>query len=199
MSKNMLGVALRDVRGLLGDLMEKLCGESSEMWLYAFKRFLRREDPWDVIRLCVANTFEILVDETSSLKDQIKKANFGYVGKRISAKYFQPVTHPCICQRKVTLIYFGSNEYMSDGAVLGAIDRAGYRPATIFELLALVTTHPDLETKFEIVALGSVFIVDGSEHVPFIRVGRSVRALDSHWLVDRLGPESRFLVVLKGK
>ncbi len=46
MSNDMLGLALRDVRGLLNDLMEKLCGEEGEVWLKAFKKFLRKENPW---------------------------------------------------------------------------------------------------------------------------------------------------------
>ena len=46
MSNNMLGIALRDVRGLLGNLMDKLCGADGEIWLEAFKKFLRKENPW---------------------------------------------------------------------------------------------------------------------------------------------------------
>jgi len=46
MSTNMLGVALCEVRGLLCDLMEKLCGEDGKLWLEAFKKFLRKEQCW---------------------------------------------------------------------------------------------------------------------------------------------------------
>lgn len=46
MSTNMLGIALCEVRGLLSDLMEKLCGEDGTLWLEAFKKFLRKETCW---------------------------------------------------------------------------------------------------------------------------------------------------------
>lgn len=46
--KNMLGIALHEVRGLLSDLMEKLCGEEGQKWITAFKLFLRKENPWDI-------------------------------------------------------------------------------------------------------------------------------------------------------
>lgn len=42
----MLGIALCEVRGLLSDLMEKLCGEDGTLWLEAFKKFLRKETCW---------------------------------------------------------------------------------------------------------------------------------------------------------
>ncbi len=42
----MLGVPLREVRGLFKDLMDKLCGENWEKWLEALKLFLRGEPTW---------------------------------------------------------------------------------------------------------------------------------------------------------
>ena len=49
MSK-MLGVALSEVRGLLGDLLEKLSGEGWEVWLAELKLFLRKEPCWVVVK-----------------------------------------------------------------------------------------------------------------------------------------------------
>jgi hypothetical protein len=46
MQKNMLGVALRDVRGPLADLNEKLAGESGDDWLTELNKFLRKEPCW---------------------------------------------------------------------------------------------------------------------------------------------------------
>lgn len=40
-------LALHDVRGPLNDLNEKLCGEEGPLWLAAFNRFLRKENPWE--------------------------------------------------------------------------------------------------------------------------------------------------------
>jgi hypothetical protein len=44
--KNILGVALCEVRGLLEDLNKKLSGESWEKWFEELKKFLRGEPCW---------------------------------------------------------------------------------------------------------------------------------------------------------
>lgn len=47
MSKGMLGaVSVKEVRGVVSDMMEKCSGRDGRKWLVAAKRFLRREDPW---------------------------------------------------------------------------------------------------------------------------------------------------------
>ena len=46
--ENMLGTALQDVCGPLGDLIARLKGKHGEEWLAALKRFLRKENPWPV-------------------------------------------------------------------------------------------------------------------------------------------------------
>lgn len=46
MSNDMLGGALSEVAGPFKDFAEKLGGEAGPQWLAAFKRFLRKEEPW---------------------------------------------------------------------------------------------------------------------------------------------------------
>ncbi|MBI2475178.1 hypothetical protein HYV69_02000 [Candidatus Uhrbacteria bacterium] len=47
MSQGMLGnLPLSEIRGPKGDLDEKLAGAEGYLWLTAFKRFLRKENPW---------------------------------------------------------------------------------------------------------------------------------------------------------
>ena len=49
MSKqDMLGSALAEVAGPLKDFAGKLCGVEGEVWLTAFKKFLRKENPWEI-------------------------------------------------------------------------------------------------------------------------------------------------------
>lgn len=44
----MLGkISVKDLHGPWSDFMEKLQSEESELWFSAFKRFLRKENPWD--------------------------------------------------------------------------------------------------------------------------------------------------------
>ncbi|MDP3799962.1 MAG: hypothetical protein Q8Q90_00885 [bacterium] len=52
MSKDMLDTsALAEVAGPLKDFAEKLGGEDGSMWLAGFKRFLRKENPWNPMAL----------------------------------------------------------------------------------------------------------------------------------------------------
>lgn len=51
MSKDMLGgITLAMVAGLINDLFAKLTGPDGQTWLTAFKRFLRKEDPWEGLK-----------------------------------------------------------------------------------------------------------------------------------------------------
>ncbi len=47
--ENMLGSALTAVVGPMKDFYEKLGGADGERWLEAFKRFLRKEEPWPAL------------------------------------------------------------------------------------------------------------------------------------------------------
>lgn len=46
MEKIMLGSALAEMAGSLKDFAEKLGGDEGVQWMAAFKRFLRKEEPW---------------------------------------------------------------------------------------------------------------------------------------------------------
>jgi hypothetical protein len=67
MEKSMLDkIALDEVSGLINDLLAKLSGPKGRMWLSAFKRFLRKENPW------LANPFEQTVEEQLAI---LRKVN----------------------------------------------------------------------------------------------------------------------------
>lgn len=47
--KGMLGaVSVKELKGVVGDLMEKCSGRDGRKWLVAAKRFLRGDDPWPI-------------------------------------------------------------------------------------------------------------------------------------------------------
>ena len=59
MLERMLGVdALAEVAGPLKDFAEKLGGREGPEWFAAFKRFLRKEDPWGDRPELAASTFK---------------------------------------------------------------------------------------------------------------------------------------------
>ncbi len=41
---------LREVSGLLKDMFDRLAGPNGSEWLNALKRFLRRENPWEIVQ-----------------------------------------------------------------------------------------------------------------------------------------------------
>lgn len=49
MSQDVLGDALHTVCGPLGDLNQKLAGPDGTRWLTGLKRFLRKENPWEIV------------------------------------------------------------------------------------------------------------------------------------------------------
>jgi hypothetical protein len=70
---------------------------------------------------------------------------------------------------------------MTSEQVIVEIDKAGYRPAKIEELLALGEAQPDLQRQFPIVALGSVWRdSDGSRYVPYLSSSAAERGLSLH-------------------
>ena len=49
MNKDTLGIVLRDARGPLNTLFDRLSGPHGEYWLVGLKRFLRKENPFKEI------------------------------------------------------------------------------------------------------------------------------------------------------
>ncbi|MDD2935093.1 MAG: hypothetical protein PHX25_01320 [Candidatus Pacebacteria bacterium] len=62
-------------------------------------------------------------------------------------------------EREITLVDFG--EALDTEKALSKIDRAGYRPATAHEVLALSNAQPRLQRESVIIALGSVCLRNG--------------------------------------
>jgi hypothetical protein len=78
------------------------------------------------------------------------------------------------------------------------MDKAGYRPATLAELLALGEAHPELQKEFPIVALGSIWHdADGNRDVPVLSFDGSRRKLFLNWFVNDWYVNFRFLGVRK--
>lgn len=80
------------------------------------------------------------------------------------------------------------------------MDKAGYRPANIAELLALGAQYPDIQRQFPIVALGSVWRLRSSGPcVPCLWGDDWERGLHLRQLMDKWHPGYRFAVVRKSQ
>jgi len=86
---------------------------------------------------------------------------------------------------------------MSSEAVLADLDKKGFRPATIEELLAFGAAFLELQRKFPIVALGSVASIGGYRYVAYLHGSDSRRGLRLNWFDSVWYAVCRFLAVRK--
>lgn len=126
-------------------------------------------------------TFMILVDETLSVEEAVEAGNFGWSDENIVSKNFPKPANGKKSEKEVVLFHF--NKSMSSEAAIAEMDKVGYRPATIWELLGLAVKEPDLQRKFPIIALGSVCELCGIRHVAFLYEEPDFRGLG----LDRFG------------
>ncbi len=86
----------------------------------------------------------------------------------------------------------------SSDAIVADMDKAGFRPATFTELLALCITHPDLgKRNVYLVALGTKATLDGHSSVALLNWGGSQRLLDRGGWTLGWSERRRFVCVRK--
>lgn len=172
MNKN-TQMALQSITGPLNDFFKKLLSEEGEQWLSAFKKFLRKENPWKANELR-DNVFRVLVNYDLSVKEAIEAGKYDWKNGDINDKNF-PFKRFGSAEIDIRLVHF--NKDMSSEDVLKELDKMGLRPAELPELLALGAECPDEQRKYPIVALGSVRQRWHSGYVPDLwldSVGRSL-------------------------
>ena len=60
-----VGIDVCEIRGLVGDLFDKICGENGREWLEALKRFLKKENPWGEAMNIVGDPKIIQIDRSN--------------------------------------------------------------------------------------------------------------------------------------
>jgi hypothetical protein len=143
----------------------------------------------------VRQVFKVTVDYSKSLAEMIKAGHYGWVNDAIVADHF-PVQGEGQNEVEVALFHFNRN--ISSDDAIAEMEKAGYRPARIEELLALGASQPELQKEFPIVALGSVWQdPDGDRDVPYLFCGDAKRGLDLRWFESDWGVLYRFAAVRK--
>ena len=100
--------------------------------------------------------------------------------------------------RELTLEYLRPDHRATIEEILERMDKSGFRPAFLEELLAFATKFPDEQRKFPIVALGSVNLIQGRSHVAKLDANPEQRELFMKWTVEIGNHEGwRFLVARK--
>lgn len=123
-------------------------------------------------------TLRIVVDYSLSLEQMIAAGKYDWSNSDITAKRF-PLKGSGKVELEPKLFYFGRD--MSSDNVIAEMDKEGFRPCTIEELLAIGEQHPELQRKFPLVALGSVAEIDGNRSVACHGRFDSRRGLSLDW------------------
>ncbi len=132
----------------------------------------------------ITHTFTVLVDETLSVEEANKRYKLCNVDN-ITSKNFPKLKDGKKGDREVTIFNF--NKDMSSEAVIAKMDKVGYKPATIWDLLGLTVKTDELRRKFSIIALGSVCELHGERYVASLYedgiINRELRLFefDSDW------------------
>lgn len=111
----------------------------------------------------ITHTFMVMVDETQTVEEAVKAGKFNWSDDDIVSANFSKPANGQKSEKEIVLFHFDKG--MSSEAVIAAMDKAGYRPATILDILGLAVKEPDLQRKFPIVALGSVCGLAGVRRV----------------------------------
>lgn len=119
---------------------------------------------------------KVEVDYTKSLDEMIQAGNYDWAHGAITSKRF-PIQGQG--RTNVELVLFHFNGQMTSTEVIAEMERQGYRPARIEQLLALGAAYPELQKEFHIICLGSVCQhPNGDRHVPCIDLIADKRELD---------------------
>ena len=145
--------------------------------------------------IVTGDQYRIIVDYNRSLSKMIKAGNYDWFNDNITAKNF-PLKGKGKHELEAILFHF-DRDIESEEAI-AEMDKQGYRPGRIEELLALGGKYPNLQKEFPIVALGSVWRnPDGHRSVPFLHRNGSERNLRLGWFGYGWHANDRFLAFRK--
>lgn len=141
--------------------------------------------------------FPITVDYNRSLAEMIKTGNYDRVDSNIEAKNF-PLKGKDKHELEAVLFHFDRN--IGSNEAIAEMDKQGFRPARIEELLALCEKYLELQKEFPfpIVALGSVWQDSHcNSRVAYLFWVSSKRGLDLRSILIRWDSYYRFLAFRK--
>lgn len=147
-----------------------------------------------VLAFAVGEANRLFVDYTQPLADLIKDCKFDWVNDNITEKHFLIIKHS---NGEVEMKLFHFNRTISSDQAIQEMDKEGYRPAELPELLAYAKNNPDEQRKYPIVILGSVWRRFGDRRVPYLYSDSDKRDLNLYWYDNDWDSYYRFLAVRK--
>lgn len=157
-----------------GLLSELLAADPSAVDRTAFRSALALDCLLSIYCACM-----VVVDYSMSLVDMISAGRYGQVCREINHENF-PIERRDTTERvEVVLVHprVGSGEMYPD-KLLAEMHHFGLRPATLPELLALGASQPDIQRRFPIIALASLWRRPGDcDNVPSLDIEGGMRTL----------------------
>ncbi len=140
----------------------------------------------------IVRTMTVLVDETKTVDELVKVGKFDWLNNNITSANFPNPAGGTTGNQELALFHFG--KAMSSDAASAEMDKEGYEPATIWDLLAFAKKEPNLQRQFPIVALKSIWRDPGRGRlVPYLCGDAVDRRLDLDCLGVDWGDRYRFL------
>lgn len=155
--------------------------ENDSLWEVVAKRFAKK-------------VAEVAQAVKSVLKGLIDAGKYDYVNPNITEAKF-PVPADFVLGSDPKVFHFNCD--ISSEKAIEEMDKVGYRPAMIWDLLDYGAENPEEQRKFPIVGLGSVGEVGGRRSVPCLGLGVSGRFLNLSWFDRGWRARCRFLGVRK--
>ena len=139
--------------------------------------------------------YQVRVNYELSVEEAIEAGKYQAVNADITGKNF-PSTKKGQADIEIVLIRF--EHRMKSEDVLDELHKEGLRAADLPEFLAFGAEHPDVQRKFSVVGLGSVWQDrKGYRNVPCLYTASEGRYLDLHWWDDGWYSYSRFAAIRK--
>jgi len=143
----------------------------------------------------VVNAYSAVVDYGKSVEEMVKLGRYDWSSNNITSEHF-PTKRIGKTEIVVDLVHF--NRRIGTDEALKELDRMGYRPAELYELLAFGEKYPEIQRGFPVIALGSVWRSSGgNRYVPCLGGSGFRRYLDLHWIEGGWGGLYRFAAVRK--
>jgi len=146
-------------------------------------------------KLLKITKFPVRVNYGATVEDMVGRGKYDWSNNDITAGHF-PTQRNGEADLVIELVHFNRN--ISTDAALRELDKMGYRPAELHELLTLGEKYPDLQREFPIIALGSVcWGSHDSRNCAYLNRNGSKRKLNLNWIDNDWNDSCRFAVVRK--
>jgi hypothetical protein len=141
------------------------------------------------------DVFPLSVNYDLPLAEAVDAGKYQGVHSSITNQNFPSKRHG---QAQLDIILVRYDRRMTSEEVLSELDKDGLRPAELPEFLAFGAEYPEVQRRFSVVGLGSVWKDrKGYRNVPCLYEASEARYLDLHWWDDGWYSHSRFAAIRK--